>query len=224
MKVSEAEIERVVREVLSRLATSAPQTAGPATTHQLRLMKTVVTLADLEEQLTGIRELIVPPRAVITPAARDLLREQQIAVSYAAKNLKTASNSSLPLVIALADTKFCPAAFVKALKQHGIASERLAQTGLAQVTSELAEEVTKAGKLGLLFTDRPLAAACLANRHCGVRAAMVKDVRQAEQALAEIGVNLLVIEPQGRSFFDLVRIIRTFCSASVRTAPTELAQ
>jgi hypothetical protein len=212
--------------VLSRLATpatsSAPQTIPPATSHQLRLTKTVVTLADLQEQLTGIRELIVPPRAVITPAARDLLREKQIAVGYAAKNLKSSNNSALALVLGVAETKFCPAALIRALSQHSIACERLAQTGLVQVTLELTDAVAKGGKLGLMITDRALAAVCLANRQCGVRAATAKDVREVDQAITQIGVNLLVIEPQVRSFFELVRMVRTFHAAPTRNAPSEL--
>jgi hypothetical protein len=226
MNLSEIEIEQVVREVLLRLATpatsSAPKAIPTKTNNQLRLTKTVVTLTDLQGQLTGIQELILPPRAVITPAARDLLREQGVAITYAAKNIAT-SNTGLPLVLGVAETKYCPAGFVRALSQHGITPERLAQTGLAQVTLELIDAVSKGGKLGLLITDRPLAAVCLANRQRGVRAAMAGDSRSVEQALIQIGANLLIVEPHGRSIFEFVRMVRMFHAAGPRVGPAELA-
>jgi len=97
----------------------------------------------------------------------------------------------------------------------------LAQTGLTQVALELTDAVAKGGKMGVLITDRPLAAVCLANRHYGVRAAQVCHVRDVEHALAQIGANLLVVEPRVPSAFELVRMVRTFHAAGPRVVPKE---
>ena len=70
--VTAAEIERIVREVLAQLAgeknseetaKAEPKLAGSRT-----LSERLVTLAALNGNLEGVTELIVPQRAVVTPA------------------------------------------------------------------------------------------------------------------------------------------------------------
>jgi hypothetical protein len=79
MSLSEADIDRVVREVLRRLAAMTPsplQATTVATT--LSLSTRVVTTAELKGRLQGVQRLEVPTRAVVTPAARDYLRERGV--------------------------------------------------------------------------------------------------------------------------------------------------
>jgi hypothetical protein len=82
MSLSEAEIEIVVREVLRRLAAMAPQPLAQAST--LSLSARVVTMAELKGKLQGVDRLQVPRRAVVTPAARDYLREHGVQLDYTA--------------------------------------------------------------------------------------------------------------------------------------------
>lgn len=74
-------IERVVHEVVQRLTKhgvdvtpAAADTGGP----ELRLSEQVVALGTLEGRLDGVARVIVPPRAVVTPAAKDELRDKGI--------------------------------------------------------------------------------------------------------------------------------------------------
>ena len=84
------EIDRVVREVLKQLngklqggeATEQTVAKPAAATAELALSGQLVTLADLEGRLEGIKQLVVPRGRVLTPAVRDRLRDARVAVSY----------------------------------------------------------------------------------------------------------------------------------------------
>jgi hypothetical protein len=79
MSLSETDIERVVQEVLRRLKAMTPSPLATATTRTtLSLTTRLVTVAELDGKLQGIQRLEVPPRAVVTPAARDYLRDHGV--------------------------------------------------------------------------------------------------------------------------------------------------
>jgi hypothetical protein len=85
MTFTEEQIEWIVVEVLRRLgvaegreakhSASHPPTAAPI---ELVITERVVTMRSIEGRLHGIRRLIVPPRAVVTPALQDELKQRQI--------------------------------------------------------------------------------------------------------------------------------------------------
>jgi hypothetical protein len=79
MSFSETEIERIVQEVVRRLAAMTAQSLTPAATNgTLSLSTQLVTVSELNGKLQGIRRLEVPLRTVVTPAARDYLRERGV--------------------------------------------------------------------------------------------------------------------------------------------------
>jgi hypothetical protein len=79
-------VERIVQEVIRRLTAggwtvSAQPVTGaavPASQSELVLQERLVTLATLQGRLAGVTRVIVPRRAVVSPAARDELRAQSI--------------------------------------------------------------------------------------------------------------------------------------------------
>ena len=77
--VDAAAIESIVRSVLKRmlasdsLAALKPTESAPASTSILRIDQSLITLASFPSDLTGVRELHLQKRAVVTPAARELL-------------------------------------------------------------------------------------------------------------------------------------------------------
>lgn len=73
----ECVVQEVIRRLLERSVTVDP--ASPATLPtELRLQQKVVTLAALPRQLNGVGRLIIEPRAVVTPAVKDKLRDEGI--------------------------------------------------------------------------------------------------------------------------------------------------
>ena len=91
MTFTQEQVERIVVEVIRRLGlleTNPTRERGPAngvaagerssTTAELRLTEKVVSLRLLEGKLTGITKVIVKPRAIVTPAAKDELKVRNI--------------------------------------------------------------------------------------------------------------------------------------------------
>src|SRR5829696_7260606 len=95
-------------------------TMKPATKREpggLVLTTKVVSAEQLKGRLDGIKHLVVPRGAVITPAARDLLREKQIAVASAAG--ANGQSTQHRLMVGLAETNFEPAAFLRVIAKNG---------------------------------------------------------------------------------------------------------
>ncbi len=127
-------------------------------------------------------------------------------------------------MIGVADTAFDPAALVRMISPATSSVERLAKTGAATVVAEVAEAVTKEGRLGLVLSGQPHVAACLANRRPGVRAAVARDREEVVQALGSLGLNLLVVDPARRGLFQLGQMVKQFLDAGSRGCPAELKQ
>ena len=225
------DVERVVREVLAELrrlpqagaasaapssATVAKPPAEPATAPgELTVTCRVVTMAELDGRLAGIRRVVAPPQAIVTPAVRDELDRRGIAMGFAPSPV--AAGSVLPrLVLVAHGSEADPAPLAALLGKEGIAVEPQKLECVIRATDLLAEEVRRPATLGLLLTRHTAAALCLANRHAGVRAVAGCDLRSAAQA---VGANLLVIDPAAMSLFQLKQMAGEFCRGGCRPCP-----
>jgi len=81
---TEEQVEWIVVEVVRRLRlleAGNERVAGlevGSPTAELVLKERLVTLRLLEGRLTGIKRVMVPPRAVVTPAVKDELKARKI--------------------------------------------------------------------------------------------------------------------------------------------------
>jgi hypothetical protein len=75
----------------------------------------------------------------------------------------------------------------------------------------------------VLFCDDAGLACCVANKVKGVRAAAAASVPQAGRALDGLGVNLLVVEPEGRTFYELKRMLQLCCARPDAACPPGVA-
>jgi hypothetical protein len=226
-----AEIESLVREAIAGGAKNTEQIVGQVlarmqaktgSPRELIIESRLVTLAELAGKLAGIQQLVVPAKAVITPAARDLLRQKQIDIGYSLP-ARTVAKSRLPLALGVAETNYDASSLVQSIAGQGVPVERLAKTGLAQVIGELCAEASLGGKLGLMLTSETAAALCLANRRAGVRAVAATNVKATLQAVRSVGANVLVIDPAGRGAIELQRIVSQFVAGAPYACPAEYA-
>ena len=76
MTLTDQQLEWIVQEVIRRLR----QLDGnaPASGSELRLTERLVTIGTLENRLSNVARVIVQPRAVVTPAVRDELKQRKI--------------------------------------------------------------------------------------------------------------------------------------------------
>lgn len=216
----QALIERIVGEVLDRLRTNKTATTNETSNQKpeqnpasdrLELADRVVTTATLEGRLAGRRAIVVLPQAVVTPAARDLLREQNIAIERRARGERQAE-LGLRRVVGVAETSFEPAAMLAGVS--AIEFEQVARVGLVGVIDDVVDQVVRGGALGLVFTDQADAALCLANRTAGVRAVLARSAAQVRQARSNLAANLFVVEPRSKSLFELRQIVMATTSSS----------
>lgn len=75
----------------------------------------------------------------------------------------------------------------------------------------------------VLFCDDAGLACCVANKVPGIRAVAVHTIPQARQALANLGANLLVMEQDGRTFFEFKQVLRLCCTQSAGGCPPGVA-
>ena len=91
MRLDPDQLEWIVREVVRRLregsaATAAPSAGSaltplPSPDAHITLSQSLITTATLEHKLAGVTQITISKRAVVTPSARDLLKENNIALT-----------------------------------------------------------------------------------------------------------------------------------------------
>lgn len=188
------------------------------------LLGSVVTVDLLARQVpAGARRILVAPRAVVTPAARDWLRARSLelvrvaATATAATTAKSTTlgkfylHGTLPHVASTDWTQRIAAA--------GWELEKLVPCPARQAAAELAAVLGPTNRLGLLLTRETLSAACLANRFDNVRAAEATNVEGARAAVREIHANLLIVDPTRAGPFVLKQMTQEFLRVGPRDAP-----
>lgn len=79
MRLDPDQLEWIVREVVRRLRAGDAGAASPAPSDShITLTQTLITIATLSHKLDGVTQVTIAKRAVITPSARDFLKEKQI--------------------------------------------------------------------------------------------------------------------------------------------------
>jgi hypothetical protein len=226
-----SQIERVVLEVLSEMGLApgtGSQAAGGAAPARgadgdLVLDRRVVSLAELPEKLDGVRRLVVPPGAVVTPSVRDLLNRNHVSLAFGASPLAPAAGSVRAIVIAVGP-RYDPDPLLKALGGEGFAVDARRMDCLIAATDQLAAELRAGGTVGVLLTRHAAAAVCLANRLAGVRAVHATTLENLAADADAVGANLLVIDPGSQGFVPTRQMITSFVRGGVRPCPEVFRQ
>ena len=186
-----------------------PATAAPQADGEMVVLSAVVTMSELEGRLQGVRRLVVPPQAVVTPSVRDELRRKAITLVYD-QPVPVPGASQARLVMIVLGSRYDPLPLTRALGSEGIEVETRRTDCLVDATDQLAVEVVKPNTLGVAVTTYPAIAICLANRHQRVRAVWGADAAESEAAAASVGANLLVVDPRTTGFFQIKQMISRF--------------
>ena len=239
MTAAASDIERIVRQVLAELGLAergadvppangagAPPASGGETAlppkpaldpAEWTVTNRVVTLRDLPELWNGVRRVVVPARAVVTPAVRDELDRKRVALAFA--EASPPPRGDRPAVLVTAVGSYDPAALAKALADDGFAPQVERTQCLIVATEGLARGLSGGRTAGLLLTKHPAAALCLANRLAGVRAVLGTSAERAAADADAVGANLLVLDTQAQGFFPLRQTARRFLRGAPRACP-----
>lgn len=222
MADSLGDIEAIVREVIRRL--EEMQRANAAIGHgELVAESRVVSLSALPAGWQQAKSLRVPRGAIVTPAVRDELRQRKIELksgdgSKTAVAAKTKDEPRKPLgrvLIAAAGEKLDVRSWIGLLGDVGRLCQPVEAGDLEQAVAKLGEAIDGQSERAVLLTDRPSAAACLANRRAEVRAAVAWDLASLEESRRSLDVNLLVIDPKKLNLHQTRNLVRRF----VQTGP-----
>lgn len=174
-------------------AGAGTEKTGKAGEGDLVLDARVVTTADVYGRLAGVKRVLVRRGAVVTPSVKDDLHKRHIRLDFLTESVSRGQSAD-ELTIACC-THTPEGARAAAGLAHPAGASVMKFDDLRCAAQTVAAIVADANRLGVLVTDEPLPAVCLANRFPAARAAWVQTVPQTRDAMQAIGLNLLVVHP-----------------------------
>jgi ribose 5-phosphate isomerase RpiB len=207
------------------------QTSPQEKASALRLPDSPVTLALLEGRLDGVREVVISPKAIVTPSVRDLLYKKEIKLALAqSESRSAASPSQVPSAIArnsntatgtttvwlaLHQLKREPETLIQFLQGNtGPDKEALVKESfdcIVATTQAAAKRLAESESLrAIIVTNHSAAAMVLANRHTAIRAIIGSNPEQTAQDAAMVGANLLVLHPDRLGAYRMKEMARVF--------------
>jgi hypothetical protein len=177
----------------------------------LRVEQRVVTMATLAGALESVRRVVVPPGAVVTPAVREAIKKRGLELCYGARaSGPAAASDKRSLLVGIGAVKSPPTALQKAIIEEYRGAEFCEKDCLIQVTRTVTQAVAAGHRLGVIVTQRPAVAVCLANRQAAVRGVWGASVSVVAAAAQTAGANLLIVSPTEHSLHELRSMLREF--------------
>jgi hypothetical protein len=209
------EVDAAVRAVLAeRKSVLRPATQADGQVHLDRLF----SVRHAEALPRGTKILRIGPGTVVTPLARDLLRRQGISILLGLPEPTKAADGEWAFSIAI----HSEGGILQALQRALIEDPRswiALPAGLPAATAWLQAATGR----GVLFvTPEPAVVVWKACQVPGVRAALVHEAAEVHNATRGLGVNLLVIEPTGKSISWIKQLGQAFRRSGAPRLPEEL--
>jgi hypothetical protein len=226
--VDQALIDRIVANVLEQLQPATPRAVTPATTatrpSAVQLTQAVITADVLNKAVSPGQAVQIGTRSLLTPSARDWLRQHQIMWSRAAGNSDARVDRAASLRGQLLLSTVTPA--VRGAVDSLFRSVRHWQrqvVGPARDAAEIAVRSLATAECDrVLITSREAElVACLANRQAAVRAAVVSSADHVQRLEASLSPNLWVVDPTAKSLMELRNLFRS-CVALGKPQPKEV--
>jgi ribose 5-phosphate isomerase RpiB len=178
----------------------------------------------LEELRRAGGEIRLAKDALLTPAARDWLKEHAVPVTWEAAAQGHAGRS-LAVVMDSGLSEMRPIRAM--LERTGGLAEVIepvgGRSGVSGATRRLCGKIARreAAK-GVVFAQDGALAACIASKHRGIRAALGCSVPMVEEACRQLGINLLVIEYPRQTTWQIRQMIERLV-AGPTSPPAETA-
>ena len=224
MPAANVDIEWIVREVVRRLremeaesngrarTSKTPSSKAQPTSGELTIEERLVTLETLHNRLQGINRLVVGPRAIVTPAVVDDLKDRGITLTRGDMPQAASRNGHAP-------AKNQPGVFLattgvdrgelQRIVGADVTIDETESNDFASVLQKIAQHVER-GMTAVLVTNTPSAAVVAANRNANIRAAVGFNFPAVRRAVDEANANLLAIDPHGKTVAQLAGMIQEF--------------
>lgn len=205
-----------VRPAIEQLPQPKPATA--------QVTASVIT-ADLlsELQLPG-KSITIGSKSILTPSARDWLNSKKMTWSRA--GLKSAASTVGSTGVAGAKWQVIVHTVTPTVQALYDGLKRQSEGWKVELVGQWTEAaklaaaaVSTAERDGVVvLSEYAEVIACRSNRNERVRAAVISDRKQLELTRQHLGVNLVCINPHGRTFIELRNLLRD-CAAAKPAAP-----
>lgn len=237
-------IDRIVNGVLDQLGRGGTAPGTPAAPGKsapkpvvaipakvvasLSISEKVITADLLADRLNGERSITVPAKAIVTPAAKDFLKEQGIDLqrcdaakakpaaptpgnAVPSKGNTPAKTELAPLLIIVKHTDA-----VANLWEHLQPAWKRELVGCPDDAAKLAiGELSRGGASQVvILAEQTFRAACLANRSDRVKAVPITSLLDIKSARTQIRVNTWCVDPTDRSWFELRNLFKSLTSNS----------
>ncbi|QDU08095.1 hypothetical protein [Gimesia aquarii] len=227
MQFSEELVNQVVDNVLSVLSQQgndrqATGNVPPVSTPDSSMVLTekVITADLLAEKTKGQTAIGIAAGSLLTPSAKDYLREFQVSVHRPTSVVSPSKGQGAPWrAIVLSHSVAVENALAKIEQQTNSRWSQELSSSLEEAVKETISSICRADATGVvLFAEAAEKAACLANRNQKIRAAAVQDVNHLRTVITQMNPNLICVNPEQKSFIELRNLVKTFVNAG---NPTE---
>jgi hypothetical protein len=201
--------------------TSAKAAWPSAISHQssaIHLTDRVITGDLLAEKAPGATQIVVPDKAILTPTAYDFLKvskAQLIRASVAGAKLGVVKTDAAPGVTSWKLITVTSTPAVARLTGELGAGWSREILGCPDDAATLAISAICRGEAGgvVILAKQHFRAACRSNRHDKVRAVPVGNPAEVQAAREQLRLNVIAIDPTGRSYFELKNTLTAFTGA-----------
>lgn len=208
MRIENFDIDGIVRDILADLSTGSkvacpePKTDLPDQRDGIFIDRRVISLADVKG-LGDARKLLLAPKSILTPSAKDEIRKRKIEVSVRLPLLAAERSSALWLAVQR------PATFPSSIAKRFNAKPDVFET-VAAVVEGAVKKLT--GMRGVALSRQAATLLCEANRHKEIRAIFGCESKQTAEDADEVDANLLVLHPDRVVADVMMDIIQMFLS------------
>lgn len=226
--MDQALIDQIVSNVLAQLqpAPARPVVNAPISQHKseaVELTAAIITADLLADSVVTGQMLRIGKRSIVTPSARDWLNANKVTWNRIGTDSASTGNSTgkgaarWQLIV---QTVTPNVRAVQDAMRREPEGWKLELVGQPLEAATLATSVlTTADRDGVVVvSEYAEIIACRTNRNDKVRAAVITDRKQLELTRQHLGVNLVCINPNGRTFVELKNLLRD-CAAFKPTAP-----
>lgn len=191
-------------------ASSAPVSSDTNNRQSAQLTEAVITADVLAEKAANQKSVIVGERAIVTPSARDWLRHNKVELIHeTTAAAASAEVKSDKLVITHSASQTIDRVLEDAVRQTSGGWNRKSADSTDEAAKKAIGELRReSSRVIVVLTSEPEVVACLANRNEKVKAAVVADVAGVARVKSGLDGNVFVVDPAGRSFFELRNILR----------------
>jgi ribose 5-phosphate isomerase RpiB len=177
------------------------------------MSRAVVTAQMLQEMLATRGPIELPRDALITPAARDWLRDRKIPITWQDAKPSAGVGGRVPIVIDL-KTPMLRSLLITLERILGstetIDPSEKAGGMVAAVRTLCAGVAAGQYPRGIVFADDGNLPVCVANKCRGIRAALGLCLPSVEQAVRQFAANVLVIEPAHQTMHQIRQMVQRF--------------